>query len=149
VKSCKQKEMIKVVCNVCNRNYCLKHRHPQDHNCIVPNGRTGISQAGAAALARSKLPPSRPNPVSQPSRHLSQVANSNIPISVKIATAQGNLSEDEALARAIALSLDDSNVPHLSQEEQDRRMAEALARSERQHPQRVSTQSTKDKCAIT
>lgn len=30
---CKQKEMMKVICDQCHQNYCLKHRHPLDHNC--------------------------------------------------------------------------------------------------------------------
>ena len=30
---CKQKEMMKVICDQCHKNYCLKHRHPLDHNC--------------------------------------------------------------------------------------------------------------------
>lgn len=30
---CKQKEMMKVICEQCHKNYCLKHRHPLDHDC--------------------------------------------------------------------------------------------------------------------
>ncbi|XP_005726358.1 AN1-type zinc finger protein 2A [Pundamilia nyererei] len=30
---CKQKEMIRVTCDQCRLNYCLKHRHPLDHDC--------------------------------------------------------------------------------------------------------------------
>ncbi|XP_029616390.1 AN1-type zinc finger protein 2B isoform X4 [Salmo trutta] len=30
---CKQKEMIRVTCDQCHINYCLKHRHPLDHDC--------------------------------------------------------------------------------------------------------------------
>lgn len=30
---CKQKEMMKVICDQCHKNYCLKHRHPLDHDC--------------------------------------------------------------------------------------------------------------------
>uniref|UniRef100_G3PLV6 Zinc finger, AN1-type domain 2A n=1 Tax=Gasterosteus aculeatus aculeatus TaxID=481459 RepID=G3PLV6_GASAC len=30
---CKQKEMIRVTCDQCHLNYCLKHRHPLDHDC--------------------------------------------------------------------------------------------------------------------
>jgi hypothetical protein len=29
MKSCKQKELIKIGCDDCGLNYCLKHRHPQ------------------------------------------------------------------------------------------------------------------------
>lgn len=30
---CKQKEMMRVTCDQCHLNYCLKHRHPLDHDC--------------------------------------------------------------------------------------------------------------------
>lgn len=33
MKGCKQKEIVRVVCNECKLNYCLKHRHPTDHKC--------------------------------------------------------------------------------------------------------------------
>ena len=29
MKMCKQKELIKICCDSCGMNYCLKHRHPQ------------------------------------------------------------------------------------------------------------------------
>ncbi|XP_064482273.1 AN1-type zinc finger protein 2B-like [Ornithodoros turicata] len=33
VKGCKQKELIPLTCDRCRRNHCLRHRHPDDHNC--------------------------------------------------------------------------------------------------------------------
>ncbi|XP_022663354.1 AN1-type zinc finger protein 2A-like [Varroa destructor] len=30
---CKKKEMIPIRCDQCRRNFCLKHRHPSDHEC--------------------------------------------------------------------------------------------------------------------
>lgn len=43
-KGCKVKEVIPVICNDCRANYCLKHRHPSDHNCpktvIIPPKQT-------------------------------------------------------------------------------------------------------------
>uniref|UniRef100_A0A8C5RA59 Zinc finger AN1-type containing 2B n=1 Tax=Laticauda laticaudata TaxID=8630 RepID=A0A8C5RA59_LATLA len=30
---CKQREMMKVLCDQCHGNFCLKHRHPLDHDC--------------------------------------------------------------------------------------------------------------------
>lgn len=41
---CKQKEMIRVTCDQCRLNYCLKHRHPLDHEC-KPDGKP-LSDAG-------------------------------------------------------------------------------------------------------
>jgi len=33
VNKCKLTEFIEVVCGRCHQNYCLKHRHPSDHQC--------------------------------------------------------------------------------------------------------------------
>ncbi|XP_048808287.1 AN1-type zinc finger protein 2B isoform X1 [Lagopus muta] len=52
---CKQKEMMKVICEQCHKNYCLKHRHPLDHDCTGA-GRP-LSKAGHAALARAQASP--------------------------------------------------------------------------------------------
>ncbi|NWX95612.1 ZFN2B protein, partial [Nothoprocta ornata] len=30
---CKRKELMKVVCEQCSGNFCIKHRHPLDHDC--------------------------------------------------------------------------------------------------------------------
>ncbi|KAI4462381.1 arsenite inducuble rna associated protein aip-1-related [Holotrichia oblita] len=32
-KGCKNKEVVPVLCGDCNMNFCLKHRHPVDHQC--------------------------------------------------------------------------------------------------------------------
>ena len=47
-KGCKVKELIKVNCNSCALNFCLTHRHPQDHECgvLLPM----VQQAGLALL---------------------------------------------------------------------------------------------------
>lgn len=52
---CKQKEMMKVICEQCHKNYCLKHRHPLDHDCTGA-GRP-LSKAGHAALTRAQASP--------------------------------------------------------------------------------------------
>uniref|UniRef100_A0A8C3HH49 AN1-type domain-containing protein n=1 Tax=Chrysemys picta bellii TaxID=8478 RepID=A0A8C3HH49_CHRPI len=49
---CKQREMMKVICDQCHGNFCLKHRHPLDHDC---NGvGRPLSRAGHAAVARAQ-----------------------------------------------------------------------------------------------
>lgn len=30
---CRQREMMKLTCERCGRNFCIKHRHPLDHDC--------------------------------------------------------------------------------------------------------------------
>lgn len=41
---CKQKEMMRVTCDQCHLNFCLKHRHPLDHDC-KPDGKS-LSKSG-------------------------------------------------------------------------------------------------------
>lgn len=41
---CKQKEMMRVTCDQCRLNFCLKHRHPLDHDC-KPDGKP-LSKSG-------------------------------------------------------------------------------------------------------
>ncbi|XP_073820934.1 AN1-type zinc finger protein 2A [Musca autumnalis] len=113
-KSCKRKELIPVNCSQCKKNFCLRHRHTADHEC--QSGMTGSgndepkTMAGKAAeLRRTQKPPNTlfdvaPKPTTAAVRETAaQRLTQNI---------QGNMSEDEALARAIALSimeLDESN----------------------------------------
>lgn len=36
-KGCKRKELIPVTCSQCKLNFCLRHRHTSDHNCMMRN----------------------------------------------------------------------------------------------------------------
>uniref|UniRef100_A0A8B9DLB5 AN1-type domain-containing protein n=1 Tax=Anser cygnoides TaxID=8845 RepID=A0A8B9DLB5_ANSCY len=49
--------MMKVICEQCHRNYCLKHRHPLDHDCSGAGH--SLSKAGHAALARAQASSSK------------------------------------------------------------------------------------------
>ncbi|XP_023792558.1 AN1-type zinc finger protein 2A isoform X2 [Cyanistes caeruleus] len=51
---CKRKEMMKMVCEQCGGSFCIKHRHPLDHDC--KGSSKPISKAGYAALMRASLP---------------------------------------------------------------------------------------------
>ncbi|XP_048817468.1 AN1-type zinc finger protein 2A [Lagopus muta] len=48
---CKRKEIMKVVCEQCGGNFCIKHRHPLDHDCKASS--RPISKAGSPALMRA------------------------------------------------------------------------------------------------
>ncbi|KAI6177307.1 AN1-type domain-containing protein [Aphelenchoides bicaudatus] len=39
LKRCKGRELVKITCDKCRRNFCIKHRHFDDHNCcgLKPN----------------------------------------------------------------------------------------------------------------
>jgi len=42
------KEMVSIKCNRCHQNYCLKHRHENDHGCAAG------SQSNSPMTARSQ-----------------------------------------------------------------------------------------------
>lgn len=113
-KGCKAKEMVPLVCSECSLNFCLRHRHAADHTC---EGKMAAKrrQAANAAMARMKAAESRLNenrtPIAAPVTTFSEV--------------QGNMTEDEALAHALALSMQDQNPsPHA----RDTAFARALTR---------------------
>lgn len=86
-KGCKIKEIVRVNCSDCGRNFCLKHRHPTDHSCM-----------GKEEAMRLK----RLSALNRPAQNSSSSNNSN-----SFRNLQGTLSEDEALARALQASLQD------------------------------------------
>ncbi|XP_074884732.1 AN1-type zinc finger protein 2B isoform X3 [Buteo buteo] len=113
---CKQKEMMKVICDQCHKNYCLKHRHPLDHDCSGA-GRP-LSKAGGGRAAVLQTPSTSPPAV----------------------MLQNGLSEEEALQRALEMSLAESarsSAQPLSstQEEEDLALAQALSASEAEYQQ--------------
>ncbi|XP_066545532.1 AN1-type zinc finger protein 2A isoform X2 [Amia ocellicauda] len=154
---CKQKEMIKVTCDQCHLNYCLKHRHPLDHECKTEGG--PLSKAGHAALMRTRgsgsssgssssgakgASRSVPNGLSgtraqQSSSTRSAAAAAPAPPPAprpvpQAASLQAGLSEEQALQRALEMSLAESarsTQEALSpQEQEDLALAQALAASE-------------------
>ncbi|XP_064307474.1 AN1-type zinc finger protein 2B isoform X3 [Phalacrocorax carbo] len=116
---CRQKEMMKVICDQCHKNYCLKHRHPLDHDCSGA-GRP-LSKAGHAAVARaqasSRTVAASSSGAAQPANNPSSPAfarggraaalqtPSTSPPAVML---QNGLSEEEALQRALEMSLAES-----------------------------------------
>lgn len=100
-----------------------------------------MNAAGRAAMARQ-------NPTT---RQVPTVASTSCRPSV----INGNMSEDEALARALSASLAENATTasassnRLSQEEQDRMLALALAQSEGQQPSQSTSSSGANKsCQI-
>ncbi|NXA46744.1 ZFN2B protein, partial [Nothocercus julius] len=146
---CKQKEMMKVICDQCHKNYCLKHRHPLDHDCSGA-GRP-LSKAGHAAVARAEAASSKAGsalssgasrPADSPSAPASARAagSQTHSTSPPAAMLQNGLSEEEALQRALEMSLADSahssaQPPSSTQEEEDLALAQALSASEAEYQQ--------------
>uniref|UniRef100_A0A8D0HI78 Zinc finger AN1-type containing 2B n=1 Tax=Sphenodon punctatus TaxID=8508 RepID=A0A8D0HI78_SPHPU len=99
---CKQKEMMKVICEQCRGNFCLKHRHPLDHACAGPSGHSspGLVQAASPSPSWGSLAP-EPLPSCQAgSRACSRPSVTGF--------SQPPLSEEEALQRALEMSLAES-----------------------------------------
>ncbi|KAM9784926.1 AN1-type zinc finger protein 2A isoform X2 [Syngnathus typhle] len=123
---CKQKEMMRVTCDQCHLNYCLKHRHPLDHDC-KSDGKP-LSQAGHAAFMRAQSSSSASsspghsrsvsNGGSAPSRGHSSNTSRPMPTSVSAhnvvqpsASFQAGMTEEQALQRALEMSLAESRPP--------------------------------------
>lgn len=88
MRGCKKKELIPVICSQCKRNFCLAHRHFTDHKCDPTNA---VRDQRANAAQRRIQSQQAPPPQRSSSNHAQAV--------------QGSMSEDEALARALALSM--------------------------------------------
>ncbi|XP_068623022.1 AN1-type zinc finger protein 2A-like [Battus philenor] len=95
-KGCKTKEMVPLICNECTLNYCLRHRHASDHAC---EGKLAAKRRKAAEAAMARMNGLSINQNAQP-----------IPVSsTTLSEVQGNMTEDEALAHALAISMQEQN----------------------------------------
>merc|ERR1711913_42407 len=157
----------------CHLNFCLTHRHKLDHDCKgpQPNSRPA-SKAAAAASARASTSnsssssgqtkisnffsgPFRTEHPRQPSAAAAAAINrqsgrGSTPGRPLLAPSNPNagMSEDEALAAALAASMADSSLqsaPARTQlspeEEEDRMLAQALQESERMSRQQGQGQA--------
>ncbi|XP_037999148.1 AN1-type zinc finger protein 2B isoform X2 [Motacilla alba alba] len=163
---CKQKEMMKVICDQCHKNYCLKHRHPLDHDCSGAGH--PLSKAGHAAVTRaqassSKIVTASSSGAARPADSSSSLAcarggraavsqtRSTSPPAVML---QNGLSEEEALQRALEMSLAESARSSAqqpsTQEEEDLALAQALSASEAeyQQSQRQAHSSKPSNCSM-
>jgi len=125
VKKCKQKEMMKVVCDQCKQSYCLKHRHPQDHECqdaavrksVTPKQSAPSSKAAQAALARQEQGRTASSSIGSAIRSSASSASNMLKGQSSIrsyfqnqpSTSASNqmMNEDEALARALQESMNE------------------------------------------
>lgn len=173
-KSCKQKDLIYLECLDCKSKFCIKHRHPTDHQCTGPPSRAAnlaqnwnsfkgscstsatssfevlkskaqqISKSGQAALNR--LGQSR-NSRQQPQAGTSgtnQIVNS----------LQGNMTESEALAMALNASKLNGQLPpetsdNQQQHDEDLALARALHESQLMATRNANSRAqSKDTCVL-
>jgi hypothetical protein len=69
--------MIPLLCDRCNLNYCLKHRHAADHDCS-PTSDKPLGKAAMAAMTRSQSNTNHTNPKSQTASQSRNSWSSNI-----------------------------------------------------------------------
>ncbi|XP_036422658.1 AN1-type zinc finger protein 2A isoform X1 [Colossoma macropomum] len=167
---CKQKEMIRVTCDQCHLNYCLKHRHPLDHDCKT-DGKP-VSKSGHAALMRAQGASSS-NTAASSNRGSSRNASNGLGGNARVQSSsaqrtpapsmvpppaqnvippstsyQAGLTEEQALQRALEMSLAESSrntQPALSpQEQEDLALAQALAASEEEYRRQQQRQQGRD-----
>ncbi|XP_063955310.1 AN1-type zinc finger protein 2A-like isoform X3 [Lytechinus pictus] len=141
-KGCKQRELVPVLCSSCHKNFCLKHRHTVDHDCQgFQNSGKSVSKQGER---RERMLAGRQRGVDS--------------------TMQAGMSEDEAMARAIQMSLAEENQSSkparppvnprsLQQEDEDLALARALAASEEEERNRRRRQQRQEsesdsKCSL-
>ncbi|XP_063413184.1 AN1-type zinc finger protein 2A-like isoform X1 [Mytilus trossulus] len=156
-KGCKHKELIPVNCDKCHQNFCLKHRHELDHQCkgFEETGR-GVSRAAAAAVNRASTS-NQPKPSSsnKPKSNQGKPQNTMLAyigkdlardrrerqsqptVNNTTNSVQGGMSEDEALAHAIQMSMQESQPsapqkPLTREEEEDLLLAQAIAASQQE-----------------
>lgn len=130
VKKCKQKEMMKVQCVKCKQSFCLKHRHPEDHEChnvavrnaVSPKVSAASSKAAQAAVARQEEAKSSGSSIGSAIRSSasnmlkgqSSIRNMFQNQPSTSSTTTNRLSEDEALARALQESLNEQQTGTLA-----------------------------------
>nr|CAG4645003.1 EOG090X0APF [Leptodora kindtii] len=147
MKGCKQKEVVPVICDKCKLNHCLKHRHPCDHSCKGNNAADSsagsyLARAREAALARSAA-------ASTASSSKTRLPKSSGPaVGFSAMALQGNLSEDEALARALQASVEQEPSSVKQQEEADRLLALSLQQGEQVPPQQPTNSSVSSNCSL-
>lgn len=100
-KNCKKKELIPVKCTICNYNFCLRHRHSVDHECTVPQKVQNNLTAKAAEYRKKNIPTTLFTSNIKPTTNRVNITQG----STQAKNIQGNMSEDEALAHALALSI--------------------------------------------
>ncbi|KAA0184450.1 hypothetical protein HAZT_HAZT008240 [Hyalella azteca] len=112
-RGCKKKEMMPIECRDCGLNFCLSHRHPNDHTCSKVRRISSTANTSAQdnfpshgsflqSLRDQAAARFGPNPftaVNSSSSHTSGGVSA-----AAVSRIQAGMSEDEALARALAES---------------------------------------------
>ncbi|XP_040297544.1 AN1-type zinc finger protein 2A isoform X1 [Bufo bufo] len=122
---CKKKELMKIECDQCHSNFCLSHRHPLDHDCQSKG--QALSKAGYAALIRSQKTSEQNRAAiafpfkaqeAKPPGWCRDIGESSPPVTsaepvISDFGLHNGLSEEEALQRALELSILEAGINNL------------------------------------
>lgn len=134
-KSCKAKEMVPLICSECSLNFCFRHRHAVDHSCV---GKLAAKRRQAAEAALSRL-----SKVDSPKTLRTSNILPQTPVATFASAVQGNMTEDEALAHALALSMQSEQPANVNVQAQDTNLARALM-----NRQRVGGEQSSNRCIV-
>eukprot|EP00055_Hartaetosiga_balthica_P000219 m.135999 g.135999 ORF g.135999 m.135999 type:complete len:306 (-) comp10347_c0_seq1:210-1127(-) len=126
---CKVKEVVPMMCDKCNSNFCLRHRHPADHHCKAspssskstkPSSSPSSSSSSRALQQQMKNKKKGASSATSRTNHshnkqgiklredtkASQISSSSQwkEFTPRTTSLNGGLSEDEALALAVQQS---------------------------------------------
>ncbi|XP_030069194.1 AN1-type zinc finger protein 2A [Microcaecilia unicolor] len=115
---CKKRELIKMVCDQCQSNFCIKHRHPLDHECSSSSGSNHPHRkAGCAAILRTQdslktsskmvCQPTIMEDSTNPHQNRSASWLEKMFGISQAGSLQNELSEEAVLQRALELSLEE------------------------------------------
>ncbi|KAI9192920.1 uncharacterized protein BJ171DRAFT_538055 [Polychytrium aggregatum] len=108
MKRCTKKELVPIQCPSCGRTFCIRHRLDVDHHCEGIG--SGANGSGRSPLPRNTPPSNRKGPASSgaQSNRGSQPSQQRQPTSGSNRSAGTNLTEEEQIALAIQMSLEES-----------------------------------------
>lgn len=158
-KSCRQKDLIYLECNDCKSKYCIKHRHPTDHQCSGPSVHANLvnnwqSFKGSCSNGASTSYELIKNKAQQLSKsgqaalnRMAQKKTANKDPRLAASELQGGLSEQEALAIALNNSKQTNQQSGRNQEQENEDLALARAIHESQVSAR-NRPGQKDTCVL-
>lgn len=156
-KSCRQKDLIYLECGDCRLKFCIKHRHPNDHQCsgpgvhanLVNNWQSFKGSCSSGASTSYELIKNKAQQLSKSGQAaINRMAQKKTTRDPRAAAneLQGGLSEQEALAIALNNSKQSNQQAVMNQQDnEDLALARAI------HESQVSARNRtnpKDTCVL-
>lgn len=140
VKGCKERQLVPILCVTCKQNYCLRHRHENDHECSAKSTSQSQNRAASSKARQAALDRLQRNATTKPrggqtkntstSFSSSSASSTRNPPIASYSTTNKNavpvnsyqshnpaMSEDEALQLALQASLAESSFQPTSNQQ--------------------------------